>query len=77
MATDNYPVIIVELKPCKGTRVLALPNGGIGWMPRFSEVLNLILKMGLQVLERPSDKPEERRLRFAKINALRHRRSCR
>ena len=68
----NFPVALVELRPKPGTRVLALPDAGIEWMPRFSEVLDLILKMGLQVLETPSDKPEERRARFAKINARRH-----
>lgn len=73
----DFPVALVQLRPKPGTRVLALPDAGIEWMPRFSEVLDLILKMGLHVLETPSDKPEERRLQFAKINARRHRRSCR
>ena len=68
----NFPVAVVELRPKPGTRVLPLPGAGIEWMPRFGEVLDLILKMGLQVLETPADKPEERRLRFAEINARRH-----
>jgi hypothetical protein len=68
----NFPVVIVTLKPRKGTRVLALSDAGIEWMPRYSEVLSLLLQMGLTVSTAPSDKPEERRLRFAKINARRH-----
>ena len=68
----NFPVALVELKPKPGTRVLKLSDGGIQWMPRFSEVVALILKMGLRLLETPADKPESRRLHYEKINARRH-----
>ena len=72
----NFPVALVELRPKPGTRVLALPDAGIQWMPRFGEVLALILKMGLRVLETPADKPEARRLWYERINARRHGRKC-
>ncbi len=71
----NYPCVVVRLKPQQGTRVLALENGGIEWMPRWSELTRLILQMGLQVSEAiPPDKPEARRLFWQRRNALRHRR---
>ncbi len=74
----SFPVVIVTLRPRKGTRVLASSDTGIEWMPRYSEVLSLLLQMGLTVSTAPVDKPEQRRLHFAKINARRHaRRSCR
>lgn len=68
----NYPVVIIELLPCKGTRVLALPNGAVAWMPRNGEIRALLLQMGLPAASAMNDKPEERRLKFAKINARRH-----
>lgn len=72
----EYPVVIVELRPERGTRVLALPDGRCEWMPRNGELLALILQMGLHVTaELPADKPEERRRHYAKINARRHGRS--
>jgi hypothetical protein len=73
----QYPVVVVRLRARRGTRVLLRPDGSLEWMPRWSELLSLISQIGLKVSVFPSDKPEERRLRFAKINALRHRRSCR
>jgi hypothetical protein len=69
----NYPVVLVELFPQKGSRVLVLPTGGVQWMPRFSELVALILQMGLRVTTAPADKPEDRRRRYEKINARRHR----
>jgi hypothetical protein len=68
----NFPVVVVELKPERGTRVLTLPDGRTEWMPRYSELLALILKLGLKVSSAPPDKPEERRLKFQRINARRH-----
>jgi hypothetical protein len=73
----SFPVVIVTLKPRKGTRILPLPEAGVEWMPRYSEVLSLLLQMGLTVTTAPSDKPEARRLRFEKLNAWRHRRNRR
>ncbi len=71
----NYPCVVVRLKPQEGTRVLALQNGGIEWMPRWSELTGLILQMGLQVTEAiPGDKPEARRLYWQHRNESRHRR---
>lgn len=70
----DYPVVLVTLTPKKGTRVLGLEDGRTEWMPRYSEILALILQMGLQVSPVPPDKPEERRLRFEALNAQRHRR---
>jgi hypothetical protein len=71
----EYPVVMVELQPKRGTRVLALPGGATQWMPKNSELLALILQMGLHVTAAPADKPEERRRHYAKINARRHGRS--
>jgi hypothetical protein len=69
----NYPVVILELRPSRGTRVLTMPDGGISFMPRFSEILALCLRLGLTVSAIPDDKPPERRLKFERLNALRHR----
>lgn len=71
----DYPVVIVELRPQRGTRVLALEGGRTEWMLRYDELAALILRMGLSVSAVPPNKPEERRLRFQKINARRHRRA--
>lgn len=54
--------------------MLATEEGGVEWMPRFSEVLSLLLHLRLQVSSVPDDKPEGRRLFFAKLNARRHKR---
>lgn len=67
----QYPVVVVRLFPCPGTRVLSRSDGSYEWMPRWSELLALISQMGLSVAVSPSDKSEERRLRFEKINAHR------
>ncbi len=68
----NYPVVLVELIPRAGTRVLALPNSGAQWLPRHTEIFALISQMGLTVSESLIDKPDERRLRFEEVNARRH-----
>ncbi len=68
----DFPVVVVTLRPRRGTRVLPLAGGGVEWMPRYSEVLALILQLGLNVSPVPPDKPEERRLRWEKKNAQRH-----
>jgi hypothetical protein len=41
-------------------------------MPRNGEIRALLLQMGLPAASAMNDKPEERRLKFAKINARRH-----
>ena len=71
----GYPVVILTLKPQKGTRVLAREDGSTEWMPKFSEIVALVLQLGLRLHDVPPDKPEERRMYWAKKNAQRHRRN--
>ena len=68
----SFPVVLVELRPRSGTRVLSLPGSGVSWMPRYSEILSIILQLGLEVSAVPRDKPESRRMKFVRINARRH-----
>lgn len=70
----DFPVVILRLVPRKGTRVLRLPDGSTEFMPRHGEVLALCQRMGLAISDVPPDKPEERRRRFERLNAQRHRR---
>jgi hypothetical protein len=70
----GYPVVVLRLKPQPGTRILPQPDGGVEWMPRFSEVVRLIFALGLKLVDVPADKPEERRAYWEKKNAQRHRR---
>lgn len=73
----DYPVVTLTLTPQPGTRVLALDGGRVEFMPRFSEIFALILQMGIKLAEEvPADKPEDRRLRFARLNARRHGRAA-
>jgi hypothetical protein len=71
----EFPVVVLRLRPCKGTRVLQLSDGSTEFMPRFSEVRALCMRMGLQLGTVPPDKPQKRRRRFERLNALRHRRT--
>lgn len=68
----QFPVVVIRLTPCRGTRVLSRPDSSIEFMPRWSEVLALCSQMGLRISMAPSDKSEARRKMFEQINAGRH-----
>ena len=68
-----YPVVVLRLTPKRGTRIIAQPDGGVEWMPRFSEIFQLIVALGLKLVDVPPDKPEDRRAYWEKRNAQRHR----
>jgi hypothetical protein len=51
-----------------------MSDGSLDYMPKNSEVVALCLHLGLAVADIPDDKPEQRRLKFERLNAARHRR---
>ncbi len=68
----GYPVVILTLTPQRGTRVLTREDGSTEWMPKFSEIVALVLQLGLKLHEVPADKSEERRKFWQKKNDERH-----
>jgi hypothetical protein len=70
----DFPVVVLRLRPRQGTRVLQLPDGSTELMPRYGEVFALCMRMGLLITV-PPDKPAQRRRRFERLNARRHRRT--
>jgi hypothetical protein len=67
----KFPVVLIRLIPCPGTRVLLRPDSSVEYMPRWSEVAQICSQMGLTISV-PPDKPESRRTEFERINAHRH-----
>lgn len=68
----DFPVVLLRLHPRKGTRVLKMSDGSVEFMPRFSEIYALCVRMGVHIPTLPPDKPEARRRRFGRLNAVRH-----
>jgi hypothetical protein len=67
----RFPVVLIELKPRRGTRVLQSHEGITEWMPRHSELRAVVEQMGLSLTTQPSDKPQARRKHYEQVNARR------